>query len=264
MRDAPRSTRQEGLISESKRSSPRHERMPTSTKSTGVPRPVVSESRTTKSPSERRERAHRTASSRLPIRAGGTPVRVPLKLPIHGSSSHGASAVATHVSFRTSPQPRATIGEARGRCGRQRATSTSPTSATDPPKRRVAHPSDRWPRRSGANLAWMISYSMQDSEDFVCLPLANFRFSGFHEVRSEPLRMVAVLPILPAVLALEPLFEGRPVGVVIALEALAVGHGSTFEGLARSQLLFGNNRIVQDGIAEVGTGQVSAAQICPA
>src|SRR5215207_4428752 len=131
MRDAPGSTRQEGLISESKRSSPRHERTPTSTKSTGVPRPVVSESRTTKSPSERRERAHRTASSRPPIRAGGAPVRVPLKLPIHGSSSHGASAVATHVSFRTSPQPRATAGVARGRCGRQRATSTSPTSATD-------------------------------------------------------------------------------------------------------------------------------------
>jgi site-specific recombinase XerC len=28
-----------------------------------------------------------------------------------------------------------------------------PTSATNAPKRRVAHPSDGWPRRSGANLA---------------------------------------------------------------------------------------------------------------
>jgi len=57
----------------------------------------------------------------------------------------------------------------------------SPTSATDPPKRRVApHPSDGWPRRSGANLALVMSHSMQDSEDFVCSP-ANVRFTAFAE-----------------------------------------------------------------------------------
>src|SRR5215208_2384424 len=99
MRDAPGSTRQEGLISESKRGSPRLERAPTSTKSMGLPRPVVSESSTTKSLSERRERAHRAASSRLPIRAGEASVRVPLKLPINLLSSHDAGARATLVSF---------------------------------------------------------------------------------------------------------------------------------------------------------------------
>src|SRR5215208_3638913 len=98
-RDAPGSTRQEGLISEFKRDSPRPERTPTSTKSMGLPRPVVSESRTTKSPFKRRERAHRTASSRLPIGAGGTSVRVILKLPILRLSSHGASAKATQAAF---------------------------------------------------------------------------------------------------------------------------------------------------------------------
>src|SRR5215218_2298835 len=66
-RDALGSTRQEGLISELKRGSPRPERTPTSTKSMGLPRPVVSESRTTKSSFKRRERAHpQRAEVRLP------------------------------------------------------------------------------------------------------------------------------------------------------------------------------------------------------
>ena len=54
----------------------------------------------------------------------------------------------------------------------------SPTSATNAKKRRVAHASEGWPRRSGANLAWVISHSMQECEDFVC-PQANFRFTQF-------------------------------------------------------------------------------------
>src|SRR5215203_4543972 len=98
-RDAPGSTRQEGLISELKRDSPRPERTPTSTKSMGLPRPVVSESSTTKSPFKRRERAHRTASSRLPIRTGEASVGVPLKLPIYLPYSHEAGARTTPVSF---------------------------------------------------------------------------------------------------------------------------------------------------------------------
>jgi hypothetical protein len=56
----------------------------------------------------------------------------------------------------------------------------SPTSATNAPKRRVAHPSDGSPKRSGANLAWVISHSMQESEeyeDFVCPP-ANLPLHG--------------------------------------------------------------------------------------
>ena len=97
-RDAPGSTGQEGFISESKRGSPRPERTPTSTKSTGVPRPMVSESSTTKVPSESRERAHRTASSRPPIRPGVAFVRVPPELPILPPSSHAAGAMTTAAS----------------------------------------------------------------------------------------------------------------------------------------------------------------------
>ena len=54
----------------------------------------------------------------------------------------------------------------------------SPTSATNALKRRVLYPSDGSPKRSGANVTWAVSHSMQDSEDFVCPPL-NFRFSAF-------------------------------------------------------------------------------------
>ena len=78
----PGSMGHEGHTSESKRASPRLETIPTSTKSIGVPRPVVSESKTTNSPSDKRERAHRMASSRLPIRAGGASVGMLLILPI--------------------------------------------------------------------------------------------------------------------------------------------------------------------------------------
>jgi hypothetical protein len=46
---------------------------------------------------------------------------------------------------------------------------------------------------------------------------ANFAFSGFSEVRPEPLRRAAVVPIPPAALALETLFV-----------LLAVGHGWAF------------------------------------
>jgi hypothetical protein len=54
-----------------------------------------------------------------------------------------------------------------------------PTSVTNAPKRRVAsYPSDGWPRRSGANLAWAVSHSMQETEDFVC-PQANFGFTAY-------------------------------------------------------------------------------------
>src|SRR5215218_8327569 len=41
--------------------------------------------------------------------------------------------------------------------------------------------------------------------------------------------------LLPA--TLEPLFEGRPVGVGFAFEDLPVGHGGAFEGLGCRQLL---------------------------
>lgn len=97
-RDAPGSMGHEGAISESKRISPRQDTMPISTKSMGLPRPVVSESRTTKSPPERRERAQRTASFRLPIRAGDASSCVLLELPILSLSSHDAGATATPVS----------------------------------------------------------------------------------------------------------------------------------------------------------------------
>jgi hypothetical protein len=46
------------------------------------------------------------------------------------------------------------------------------------------------------------------------------------------LRAAILLPV-----AFEPLFEGRPVGVVFALKALSVGHGSAFEGHSVDQLL---------------------------
>src|SRR5215208_5856752 len=79
----------EGLISESKRVSPRLDKTPTSTKSMGLPRPVVSESKTTNSPPDKRERAQRMASSLLSIRAGEAPVGMLIELPILLSSSHG-------------------------------------------------------------------------------------------------------------------------------------------------------------------------------
>src|SRR5918997_5237382 len=85
----------EGSISESKRGSPRPDTTPTSTKSMGLPRPVVSESRTTNSAPDRRERAHLVASSLLSIRAGEASGRVLLGLPILFPSSHGAGALTT-------------------------------------------------------------------------------------------------------------------------------------------------------------------------
>src|SRR5215216_705727 len=46
------------------------------------------------------------------------------------------------------------------------------------------------------------------------------------------LRAAILLPV-----AFEPLFEGWPVGVVFALKALSVGHGSAFKGHSVDQLL---------------------------
>src|ERR671911_2582487 len=96
---------QEGLISESKRGSPRLDTTPTSTKSTGFPKPVVSESKTTNSPPDKRERAHRMASSLLHIRAGEACVRMLLELPILPSSSHVARALTTAVPRRLGLSP---------------------------------------------------------------------------------------------------------------------------------------------------------------
>jgi hypothetical protein len=52
-----------------------------------------------------------------------------------------------------------------------------------------------------------------------------------------PLRRAAILPILRAALALKPVFEGWPVGVVVAIEYLPVGHDGAFERMASFQLL---------------------------
>src|SRR5215204_6235014 len=79
------------------------------------------------------------------------------------------------------------------------------------------------------------------------------------------LRRVAVLLILPAVLALKPLFESWPVGVVFALKGLAVGHGGPLEGLTVSQLLL--SPILgtpQVSCAQVRTAQVGVLQVSPA
>jgi hypothetical protein len=61
----------------------------------GLPRPVVSESRTTNSPPDNRERAHLMASSLLFIRVGEASVRVLLALPILRASSPDAGALTT-------------------------------------------------------------------------------------------------------------------------------------------------------------------------
>src|SRR5215216_5459765 len=68
-----------------------------------------------------------------------------------------------------------------------------------------------------------------------------------------------VLPILPTPLSvLEPLFEGRPVGVVFALEDLAIGHGCAFEvrGIFSQLILSPSFSPPQVGTAQVGTEQV--------
>src|SRR5918993_4016208 len=92
--------RQEGSISEPKRGSPRLDKTPTSTKSMGLPRPVVSESKTTNSPPDKRERAHRMASSLLSIRAGEASVGMLLESCILLSSSHGTGALTTAGPLR--------------------------------------------------------------------------------------------------------------------------------------------------------------------
>src|SRR5215213_587191 len=110
-RAARGSMRQEGLISESKRGSLRLDRMPTSTKSMGLPRPVVSESKTTNSPPAKRERAQRMASSLLSMRAGEASVGMLLEPCILFSSSHGTGALTTAVSLRRCLSPSSLDGE---------------------------------------------------------------------------------------------------------------------------------------------------------
>lgn len=61
---------------------------------------------------------------------------------------------------------------------------------------------------------------------------AEIRGGDRRSCRYNRLRKAAVLPILPAALTLEPGLEGRPFGVLVALEDLAVGHGGAFQGLA--------------------------------
>src|SRR5215213_11880133 len=95
----------EGLISESNRGSPRLDRTPTSTKSMGLPRPVVSESKTTNSPADKRERAQRMASFLLSIRAGEATVGMLIELLILLSSSHGTHALTTAGSLRRCLSP---------------------------------------------------------------------------------------------------------------------------------------------------------------
>src|SRR3954454_8202984 len=95
----------EGLISESKRGSPRLDKTPTSTKSMGLPRPVVSESKTTNSPPDKRERAHQMASSLLSIRAGEAHVGMLLERNILFSSSHGTGALTTAGALRRCLSP---------------------------------------------------------------------------------------------------------------------------------------------------------------
>src|SRR5829696_2110572 len=82
-----------------------------------------------------------------------------------------------------------------------------------------------------------------------------------------------VLLILPlGLLVLEPVFECRPVGVVVALEGLPVRHGSAFKGPSFTQLLFGQSvsptqvdpiqvGLFQVGLAQVGTAQIGTAQV---
>src|SRR5829696_6736618 len=62
--------------------------------------------------------------------------------------------------------------------------------------------------------------------------------------------------------ALEPVFEGWPVGIVVALEHLAIGHYGALERISRTQLLLspalGLSRF---GIAQVGPFQVGPSQV---
>jgi hypothetical protein len=66
--------------------------------------------------------------------------------------------------------------------------------------------------------------------------------SGFSEVRCEPLRSSAVLPILPTALALEPVFV-----------LLAVGHGGTGIAFAALNSLSTDHTIIRIGYAHTGT-----------
>jgi Bacterial Ig-like domain len=69
------------------------------------------------------------------------------------------------------------------------------------------------------------------------------------------------LPIRPTPPALEPLFEGRPVGHCGALESLPIGHGSAKKVPSFTQLVFGPSPSPsQGGIVQVGPYQVGIAQ----